>query len=352
MELSIIIPIYNTPTDKLKWCFDGIARLEGIRYECILVDDGSDEQTANYCKHHSDNHPWFKYIRKENGGVSSARNVGIRNAKAKYVCFVDSDDIIIPEAFGTICKSLSSGEVDLLFTDLMVTYRKSAEYWRAFDKPGMIQYEEAVARLSRDGTLNGPYCKFIKNEFLQRTEVRFDESMILGEDAVFLLKLLQKRPTMWYCNIVSYRYYRAPETGKNRFRKNPRQVINDLLTNKKLLMEEVEQANYDKGTKEDLIRKLEERLVFGLFGYAADGADFNLLSAPIKEIFTSAISMVKKDVVPQMSSGIRIRYLVLARGQWALLTWAAKLRRIYWKAQGICQACNFGDSTRVFEDYS
>ena len=89
MELAIIIPIYNTHKEKLERCFESVNAIRSESYECILVDDGSDQETSEYLNKYSERNSNFRYIRKENGGVSSARNVGIERALEEYICFAE-----------------------------------------------------------------------------------------------------------------------------------------------------------------------------------------------------------------------------------------------------------------------
>jgi glycosyltransferase involved in cell wall biosynthesis len=335
MELSIIIPIYNTPIEKLRRCLNQIACLSEIKYECILVDDGSNEETATYLKNYSNTNRNFKYVGKENGGVSSARNLGIQQATAKYVCFVDSDDIVIPDAMSKVCNDLEQNEVDLLFTDLVAIGQKSVERWYAFQQQGSVRHKDVILRLACDGTLNGPYCKFIKKDVLTRNDLKFEESMVSGEDGFFLINLLQTNPRMWYKADVTYQYWRDPETGKRRFCTKPIQVIDDLILIHKEMLKAIAFSEIDAKSKDVCIKSLEERLVFNLFGYAVDGTEYNVLSAEIKEKLLSALSIVKEDRIASMSPRIKTRYKVLRNKRWSLFLLIAKIRQIYWKIKGL-----------------
>lgn len=95
MDLSIIIPMYNTPKDLLYRCYDSITKLSGFEYEVLTIDDGSTAKVAEYCMDYINSHDNFKYIHQNNMGVSSARNLGLKRASGTYVMFVDSDDKII-----------------------------------------------------------------------------------------------------------------------------------------------------------------------------------------------------------------------------------------------------------------
>ncbi len=96
--ISIIVPIYNMEK-YLEYCLDSIRAQTFEDWECILVDDGSTDNTAAICKKFADKDSRFKLVSKPNGGVSSARNAGLRNAVAEYIGFVDPDDWVEPQLF-------------------------------------------------------------------------------------------------------------------------------------------------------------------------------------------------------------------------------------------------------------
>lgn len=83
-----------------------------------MIDDGSKGEIGEFCADYSYNHKRFKYFRKKNGGVSSARNEGIRKAKGEYIYFVDSDDTIITDVFDQFVHGYENA--DLVFTDLIL----------------------------------------------------------------------------------------------------------------------------------------------------------------------------------------------------------------------------------------
>ena len=91
--VSIIIPVYNT--DKyIKECLESIVRQTYRNIEIILVDDGSTDQSKKICLDFAEKDSRICYYYKKNGGSSSARNYGIERCKGKYICFVDSDDVV------------------------------------------------------------------------------------------------------------------------------------------------------------------------------------------------------------------------------------------------------------------
>lgn len=109
MKLSIIIPVYNTEK-YLKKCIDSILNQSFSDYELLLINDGSTDDSAKICDEYSKIDDRIKVLHKKNGGVSSARNLGLDHAKGKFVFFVDSDDYILEESLNFLKKN---EEVDL-----------------------------------------------------------------------------------------------------------------------------------------------------------------------------------------------------------------------------------------------
>lgn len=114
MQLSIIVPIYNVEK-YLEECLDSIYKIQGIKYEVILVNDGSTDSSEEIIKKYIKKYPSVtRYIYKENGGLSSARNVGIKEAKGEYLSFIDSDDIILYEEFQDFFQEGLKLELDVI----------------------------------------------------------------------------------------------------------------------------------------------------------------------------------------------------------------------------------------------
>ena len=89
--VSVIIPVYNVEK-YLKQCVDSVLNQKLDNVEIILVDDGSPDACPQICDQYAEKYSCIKVIHKENGGLTSARNAGIRAAEGKYIIFMDSDD--------------------------------------------------------------------------------------------------------------------------------------------------------------------------------------------------------------------------------------------------------------------
>ncbi len=96
--ISVIVPVYNTKA-YLKRCIDSLLQQTYQDMEIILVDDGSTDGSGELCDSYADRHESIRVLHKENGGSSSARNLGLDNARGDYIGFVDSDDYVDPDMY-------------------------------------------------------------------------------------------------------------------------------------------------------------------------------------------------------------------------------------------------------------
>ena len=107
-ELSIIVPVYNVE-DYLKECIESLIREKGNYFEIILVDDGSPDKSPQICDGYAQKDKRIKVIHKTNGGLSEARNTGIKAASGKYLVFLDSDDWLVEGALPGLLAAVKSG---------------------------------------------------------------------------------------------------------------------------------------------------------------------------------------------------------------------------------------------------
>ena len=95
VEISIIIPVYNAEKT-LERCVNSILSQDFTDFELILVDDGSSDKSGQLCQAFASRDSRVRVFHQNNGGVSSARNVGLDNASGKWITFCDSDDYVLP----------------------------------------------------------------------------------------------------------------------------------------------------------------------------------------------------------------------------------------------------------------
>ena len=110
--VSVIIPCFNQ-AQYIEEALVSVQNQTHTNWECIIVDDGSTDNSKDIAKKWCDEDQRFLYVHKENGGLSSARNFGLNKASGKYVQFLDSDDLIKPEKFSEQLKDLQESEISV-----------------------------------------------------------------------------------------------------------------------------------------------------------------------------------------------------------------------------------------------
>lgn len=186
MKFSVIIPIYNAEKTIAK-CLDSLLSQDCNDTEIILVNDGSTDTSGEICKKYASIHPEIKYLEKENGGVSSARNTALNVAQGDYITFVDSDDWVTSDYFSTINDVLNDFDYDFIqFSQMTV---KGDDYSKklvpAFDSSN---HEEIILRLISDmcqKRVNTPNGKVYKRHIINDYTIRFKEDIEIGEDRTF-----------------------------------------------------------------------------------------------------------------------------------------------------------------------
>ena len=186
MKFSVIIPVYNAE-ETLPRCLDSLLAQSDNNIEIILVNDGSTDSSGEICKKYASLHPEIKYLKKENGGVSSARNAALEIAQGDYITFVDSDDWVSPDYFKVINGIIKEFDYDFIqFSQWTVMGDEREEkLLPAFDS---TNHEEIIHRLVSDmckKRINTPNGKVYKRQIIEENTIRFKEDIEIGEDRTF-----------------------------------------------------------------------------------------------------------------------------------------------------------------------
>lgn len=148
IKFSVIVPVYNVEK-YIEECLDSILKQDYDNYEILLIDDGSTDNSGNICEIYAAKNEKIKVFHKKNGGLSSARNIGIEKATGDYLVFVDSDDYIAPWSLSEFYKVLKKGKFDVLETRLTEVRGKEkkdldehleAYFLNGFDKKRAIDW--------------------------------------------------------------------------------------------------------------------------------------------------------------------------------------------------------------------
>ncbi len=217
MMISIIIPVYNIE----KWlgeCLGSIAAQEWGEWEAICVDDGSSDGSAAILDEWGKKDERFRVFHKENGGVASARNFGIEQAKGEYLWFVDGDDVVPAGALGLVAKAIeNAGGCDILMLNCRRFRDGSACEFKVNAKNDSIRIDNLMAceQLDRfafyaDGLVawNGVYRR-------EKYGMQRFRGYRNGEDSLWGFEALVSAEKIAYLDEPVYAYRNRAESATN-----------------------------------------------------------------------------------------------------------------------------------------
>ncbi len=208
--ISIIVPIYNVE-NYLRQCLDSIQNQTYQNFECLLINDGSPDNSAGICREYVAKDSRFKYFEKENGGLSSARNFGIERSGGAYIIFVDSDDWLENDALHLLYVAMKKENADISIGRYNSFDETRCVYMTyVMDPDDSIEVIEGKGIIDREGTeevRNGNWTvavlKLFKRELLQ--DLPFPIGKI-AEDTYWTWKVLLRASKVVYLNRCVYWY--------------------------------------------------------------------------------------------------------------------------------------------------
>lgn len=203
--LSVVVPVYNC-APVIKRCLESI---DSPNTEILVVDDGSTDSTSQVVLDYMARHPNVSLIQKENGGVSSARNVGIENAQGKYIMFVDADDYLASNGIEKVMRLMDETNADVIKFAYHVTRFDSEtdkESLEAFNVKilTVVGKHEALKRNDIPDYLvwDGIYLR----QMILDNNIRFHTDLCLHEDDVFMGEVYCHANKVVLTNLPLYRY--------------------------------------------------------------------------------------------------------------------------------------------------
>lgn len=199
MKFSIILPIYNVEK-YLSACIDSVLSQTFKDYEIILVDDGSKDSSPQICDNYSEKYDFIKTIHKSNGGLSDARNVGLKRAKGEYIFFLDSDDYLIDEnVLIRIVKALGD-EQDVAAFKFIKWFESNGQlstckFSYNLDTKGKSASQIYLELIDRDAYYNSAWSKVVKRSLLVDNNIEFERGL-LGEDNDWYYKVVTQVKTL------------------------------------------------------------------------------------------------------------------------------------------------------------
>lgn len=232
-KISVIVPVFNAEK-YLHQCIDSILLQSYTDFELLLIDDGSTDKSGEICDEYASKDDRVRVFHKENGGVSSARNLGLDNARGEWVTFVDSDDYLLDNALDILTDDKRE---DLIICSYQAFLSQQYTHSNVQNDEVLntIPAIKEYCKRNLHTVLRSPWGKFFKRNIIE--VLRFDEGMRVGEDHLFNMEYLLRVKS---CRVVSNMVYAYRDYEIQFFSKYKLKVVESISIIEKLL------AAYDK----------------------------------------------------------------------------------------------------------
>lgn len=260
MKISIIVPVYNA-APYLRECLDSLVGQTWKDIEVILINDGSTDESGAICESYLAD-PRVIYHHQRNAGVSIARNAGLDLATGEYICFVDADDWLEPDAL----ERLQNESADIVIYNFYHGDKKHKEPLTDGVYPPEALYPKMISYVDEQGniayTFHSIWMRLFRRALLQAHQIRFEPRYHNGEDLLFTFQATMKAETIRVrCGDYLY-HYRAVQTSQT----------NSYVKNFWALRKEIIAQLYD------LIQvdTLKEQMPLRIFSWAVTGIENEL----------------------------------------------------------------------------
>lgn len=298
-KISVIIPVYNTGSP-LRENIKNWVNQSYTDIEILLIDDGSKPETADLCDELSDGCSVIKTIHKTNGGVSSARNVGISHATGDYIVFADSDDNASIDLCENMLQRMEKTNADIVVASYFTVFNGSVKAHRLSERVyhGCSEMASDFPDLYMDCFLNSPWNKMFRKNMIK---IPFREDMRYFEDYYFCLDYLDNCGTIATLDTPLYYYVENMEGSLTK------QYRDDLLENfKKIYFRQLSFAHKYFGEQFDDYFKAS--LYYGVYNSSQKAVYYpELDKKQKKDILKSWVGddVVRKSISPSVRVHIK-----------------------------------------------
>lgn len=195
MKLSVVIPVYNAQF-YLENCIESILNQNFEDFELLLINDGSTDSTLDICQEYERKDKRIRVFNKTNSGVSDTRNYAINKIKGEYVLFIDSDDWIENNTFGSLFEVVDSNNPDLIIFGISIDVESEKNninsilnYYKRSSWKTKKEIQDNVYNLFEKALINSSCNKLYKSKILLNNNIRFKNSFV-AEDTEFNLDYL------------------------------------------------------------------------------------------------------------------------------------------------------------------
>lgn len=249
--ISIIVPVFNAEKF-LNRCVQSILEQTYEKFELILVDDGSTDNSLHICQSYADENCNITLVSQGNHGVSAARNKGLSIAKGEYVMFVDSDDYMLPQMCEIMIKAIAEKNADLVVCGTTETWGGLWAPDRDVDYQTLDSFKKDFIEHLNSELLSPPWNKIYRRELIKDM---FDASISFGEDLVFNLNYLKNCQRVSFIKSAPFYHEKANENS----------LVNRIYPSRLIEIEKVHSAVVDFYKSDD--SKLHQKYVRDILVY-------------------------------------------------------------------------------------
>lgn len=209
-KISIIVPVYNTEK-YLNRCIESILSQTFSDFELLLINDGSTDKSGMICEQYATKDSRVKVYHKENGGVSSARNIGLFNAEGEWIAYVDGDDWIEPTMYEELYNIVLNTKADIVYSDFKMVFKDKEEYYST------AKYASDKIEMMKNYITSVWTClvyMLVRRDLYFKNNLQSPVHLSYCEDFWLSVRLFHFAKHISYVNKAFYNYNRTNEVSR------------------------------------------------------------------------------------------------------------------------------------------
>lgn len=318
MLFSVIVPIYNIEK-YIKRCIESVLSQSFFDFELILVDDGSPDRCGELCDECAKKDERIKVIHKENGGLVSARQAGIRAAVGEYVVHLDGDDALCPDALESAERIIRETDADIVsFSYRCSVNGRIGEVVEDLAEEGLYNKQEIARqifpKLLSDKNMKHIFYflwgKAIRRELAAKHQLNVNPAISLGEDLSCIVPCYLEAESVYMCRKAVYLYTIRNDSISTDFKTQQITQIADVIKGLRTLnMEKPE--DFD-----EQISRYSCFMCFAILAAAAEGGHFRALGT-LKKLIMKSLHMeeIRKARFETLTAKSRIAISLMQKKQ-------------------------------------
>ena len=326
--LSIIIPVYNAEK-YIKTCLDSIVNyISSYRIQIIAVDDGSIDRTAEILQEYKEKYG-ITVISQKNSGVSVARNAGMEAVEGKYLTFVDADDIVL-ESFWTSIDTWANTETDMVIYDYIDIDEAGSFIQDVSVTKNINELQDVKVSFLLGHLFNTCWGKINKKKIVRDNHIQFPINMAVGEDMLWMAKLINSIYTIKCVNCNAYGYRQNNSGAMVQLRKElTNKRINEFANGIEIKIQMGQDMNWSKEVREKFYQSYADISVAKINFAIKSIGNFNDLCIQVNNFLNN------KTVTELFNNAIRSKTTNIKRRIVCIILMNKVFRKLYLKIKHI-----------------